>query len=468
MNWRDTFAAAVGRPRAIEGEDMVISNGLMASMVRPASGGVYFLPVDEIVRRQGWRTYNDMLNDDQVKATLKFKKILVVGRQYDLLPADKTPQAAEVAEFVKWCLNQIDFPVVLREAASAFEYGYSLGELVWKRYPVDAAKFPILAKSSSQCVMLSKIAHRDPKELYLSIDEHGNYMGAKQLSMGQEIQVEAEKTWLYSYDSHFGNLYGNSDLRAAYRSWWAKKFIINFWNVFLERMGAPMMMMKYPTGASDNLKETLKQILKNLASKTEVLVPEGVQVQLVEATRGGQATYSDALQFHDNAIARAILLPALFGLGGENEKSRGNDGQSTIQLRLIFKMADGLSNEISKSFMCQVVKQLVAFNYGDDAADTLMPTFFWQDYAEYQATLIADEIRQLHVAGIIDMDQRDINTVRSLVSLPQRGPDDKPDELIRPDPMPPPGGASPPPAANQGNSRADKGGSATGDSTTGK
>lgn len=466
MNWMETFAAAIGRPKAIEGEAMVVSDGLMASQTRPAQGGVYFLPIDEILRREGWKTYKEMMYDDQVKASMHFKKILVVGRDWSMLPANDTPQAKEIAEYVTWCLNKIDFTHTLKEAASAFENGYSLAEIVWDRYPVDAAKFPTLAASSSNCVMFDKIAHRDPRDLQLQMDQHGNYMGVLQLSMGQNITLPANKTWLYSYNKKFGNLYGESDLRSAYRSWWAKKFIINFWNVFLERMGQPMMMMKYPQGASDPLKATLMKILKNLASKTEVLVPDGVSVELVEATRGGTATYKEALAYYDNSIARSVLLPALFGLGGEGGSDRGNDAQSLIQARMIFKMADDLSKEISLSLMCQVIMQLVAMNYGQEAAETLMPKFFWQDYSEYQATLIADEIRQLHTAGIIDMDQDDVNYVRSLTGMRQRGAEDKPDEVVRPEALPPPANGTPPPPASQGNSRADKGGSAKGDSTT--
>jgi phage gp29-like protein len=461
MGLRDLWFAAIGRPRAIEQEQMVVSNGLMASMVRPGQGGVYFLPVDEIIRRKGWTVYNDMLNDDQVKAVLAFKKILVVGRGFEFAPADpKNAQAKEVADFVTWCMNKINLPRVLWETCSALEYGYSLAELVWTRDQYEG----------KQVVCLEKIAYRDPKELYLSIDEHGNFMGVRQVSMGREVQLDPDKVFLYSHNKRFGNIYGDSDLRAAYRSWWAKKFIINFWNVFLERMGQPMMMMKYPTGASDTLKQTLQKILRNLASKTEVLVPSGVDVQLVEATRGGTATYNEALTYHDNSIARAMLLSSLMGLGGESNKSREANGtsQSIIHLQLIFDMADIISQDIAREFILQVVRQLVAFNYGEDQVDALMPQFVWQDYGKYQATLIADEIRQLHAAGIIEMDQTDVNYVRGLLGMKLRGPDDTPDEVIRPEPLPPPGNANaPPPAAKQGNTRADKGGSArTGDSTT--
>lgn len=458
MSWRDafTFKAPVGRPRNVEGESMVVSDGLLASMTRPGGGGVYFLPVDEIIRRQGWRTYKDMLHDDQVKATLAFKKILITGREWELVPGDpKNPKSVEAAKFVTWCLNKIDMPHVLTEAASAIEFGYSLAEPVFGRETKPAQFTNIVG---TQCVTLEKVAHRDPQQLYLNMDAHGNYIGVKQLSMGTEIVLPAEQTWLYSYNKRFGNIYGESDLRSAYRSWWAKKFIINFWNVFLERMGAPMMMMKYPTGAGDELKNVLMGILKNLSSKTEVLVPEGVQVSLVEATRGGTATYQQALEFHNNSIARAMLMVSVLGVGGEDNKTRGSDSQSFIHLRLIFKMADMISREISESFMCQVVKQLIALNYGEDQLEELMPRFVWQDYGQYQATLIGDEIRQLHAAGIIDMDQTDVNYVRSLMGLKLRAPEDKPDDVIRPAPLPPPGNATAiPPAAEQGNGRANKG-----------
>jgi phage gp29-like protein len=463
MAWRDLLFAAIGRPRAIEQEQMVVSNGLMASMVRPGQGGVYFLPVDEIIRRKGWAVYNDMLHDDQVKAVLAFKKILVAGRTFQFAPADpKNAKAVEAADFITWCMEKINLPRVLNETCSALEYGYSLGELVWTRDQYNG----------KQVVCLKKIAYRDPKELYLKIDEHGNFMGVLQQSMGVDVTLDPNKVFLYSHNKRFGNIYGDSDLRAAYRSWWAKKFIINFWNVFLERMGQPMMMLKYPTGASDVLKQTLQKILRNLSSKTEVLVPQGVEVQLVEATRAGNAGYSEALNYHDNAIARAMLMSSLMGLGGESNKAREANGtsQSIIHLQLIFDMADAISQDIARELVQQVVRQIVAFNYGDDQVDALCPEFVWQDYGKYQATLIADEIRQLHAAGIIDMDQTDVNYVRGLLGMKLRDADDVPDEVIRPEPLPPPGNANaPPPAANQGNSRADKGGSATkGDSTTGR
>jgi phage gp29-like protein len=462
MSWMTKLAAAIGRPRAIEGEDMVVSNGLLASLTRPGQGGVYFLPTDEIVRRHGWRTYKEMRVDDMVKACLAFKRILIRGRTWELAPANKTPQAKEVADYVTWALKRIDLDSVFEDVLSALEFGFAIGEKVFERCTYNG----------KQVVALQKIAFRDPATIEIRSDVHGNWLGARQLNLNfigpqagtfePYIELGPEKLWLWTYNGRFGNLYGEPDLRAAYRSWWAKKFIINFWNVFLERMGSPMTAMRYPLGATEEMKQTLKQIMRNLASKTEILIPQGVEINLIEATRSGRADYGAALAFHNGGIARSILMSTLFGTGAETESSRGGDSQSFLQLRILFKMADDVSKAISASLMRQVVKQLVELNFTGDI-DALMPRFIWQDYGQFEGMKIADTIRLLHAAGILDLDQKDVNYARSVLGLPLRDPDDPEDEVIRPAALPPPGSGAPPPSAPQGNARAEKGGDNTTD-----
>ena len=222
-----------------------------------------------------------------------------------------------------------------------------------------------------------------------------------------------------------------------------------------------MTKMTYPTGASDELKTTLKQILRNLSSKTEILVPEGVGIDLVEATRSGTATYEQALDFHNNSIARAILMVSLLGTGGESNKTRGSDGQSHLQLRILFKMADEISQDVIETFMDQAVRQLVEMNFDGDI-DAIMPKFIWQDYGQFEGMKVADTIRLLHAAGILELDQADVNYARSVLGLPIRGESDEDDDVIRPQANPPPGDANaPPPKADQGNQRAKKGATET-------
>ena len=103
-----------------------------------------------------------------------------------------------------------------------------------------------------------------------------------------------------------------------------------------------------------------------------------------------------------------------------------------------------------------VIEPLVAMNF--EGAEDLYPEIVWQDYGEFEGIKVADTIRLLHAAGIVDMDQTDVNYARSVLGLPLRGEDDPPDEVVRPQPLPPPADPNkPPPAADQGNRRSEKG-----------
>jgi phage gp29-like protein len=436
----------VGRPLSIEGESFVVDGEIVRSFLPAKNGGVEFLPVDDLINRKGWKIYRDMRHDDQIKATLTFKKILVHGRSWELKPAEAdNPDAERIAKFVKANLEGINFKRVVREALSALDFGFSLGEII----------FDVREWEGNKHLMLDGIKHRDPSTIKIIADKHGNITEfVQEGSFGEHIRLKPMKVWHYAHQSEFQNHYGVSDLRAAYRNWWAKKFIINFWNVFLERLGAPMTLMKYPLGASDELKRLLKGILTGLSAKSEILVPEGVEVELVEATRSGQASYAEALQYHDNAISRALLVIALLGAGG-SDVSRGADSQSRLHLRILFKMADELGKDLMDTFAAQVIKPLVDMNFEHDG---LYPTFIWQDYGEFEGIEVADTIRLLHAAGIVDMDQEDVNYARSILGLPLRKEGDPEDEVVRPQPLPPPADPNkPPPAADQGNQRTDKG-----------
>ena len=238
-----------------------------------------FLNVDDIIRQKGgFREYKAMKNDDAVKAALAFKKILVYGRAYDLDPASDSEKDKDVAEFVAWNFKRAKFKRIVKEMLTALEFGFSVGEIIWE-YTTYKGK---------PCWALKCVKFRDPETIEFSLERGGDIAAVCQYDwqMGyEEIEIPEDKVLHYAHQGELGNVYGVSDLRAAYRSWWSKKFLINFWNVYLERLGSPTLMMKYPKGASSVLQATLKQILQALGNRAEILVPDGVSVDVLEATR---------------------------------------------------------------------------------------------------------------------------------------------------------------------------------------
>ncbi len=450
--------AQTGRPARQTTESMVDVGASMRSFQPFTTKGmvpggiVEILPVDEIINKKGWGEYRKMLHDPQITSTLQFKKIMIYGRKWDVDPASDSDQDKAVALFVSKALKRLDFKQVLKEIMTAFDYGFSVGELIWEVTRIDG----------KQAIGLKAVKHRDPEYLTVKTDKHGNIKSWVQdnnafsnLRAAQKIELAPDKVIHYAHNGSFSQHYGKSDLRACYRSWWAKKFIVQFWNVFLERMGSPLMATTYPTGATPELKTNLKNIMRGLSSKSEILIPEGVEISLIEATRSGQATYDLALAYHDKEIARALLMIALLGAGG-NDIKRGSDSQSRLHLRTLHKMADEVGSSILWQFNQQVVKQLVDYNFDVDE----YPTVFFQDYGEFEAFEITDAMRLLHAAGIVELDQEDVNFARSMLGMRVREEGDE-DEVVRPAQMPPPASANaPPPAAAQGNTSADKGGAA--------
>jgi phage gp29-like protein len=448
-----------GRPANVEKQVTVASYGQLTTWpIRNRNILEKFeLPVtDDLLTRKGYQIYREMRSDDQVKACLWFKKLLVTGRAWEIQPyggKDAKEEDKKIAEFIEKALkDRVNMNRIVREALSALDFGFSVGEIIW-----EVTDDPNIAEGGPKIVM-KDVKFRDPEWLKIDVDVHGNIMGFRQqtgyMPVLGEIEIPADKVLHFAYQSEFQNHYGVSDLRAAYAAWWSKKFVSQFWNIFLERFGQPMMMMKYPMGASPELKAALQSILLGLSTKTDILVPEGVAVELIEATRAGTAAYGDALTYYDVRISRAILVPALLGMGVDVK--RGSDSQSRLHLRVLMKVVNDLSTDLAYAINKSIINKMVDFNFDTDR----YPQFVFQDYGEYEAVEIADAIREMFNSGILDLDQEDINYARSILGLPLRREGDE-DEVLRS--MPPPLGTSPndPNAtgagATQGNNRARKG-----------
>lgn len=399
----------------------------VASMIKDKRFQLY--NPDDLLHRKGYHVYREMRNDDTLKACLNFKKVLISGREWEIEPAggkNATQEQKDQASFAEDAIRELNFNKTMREQLTALDYGASYGELVW-----EVKEF----KDKGLKIAPSSIKFRDPEWMYVDVDVHGNILMFRQQSGAVPynpygVDVPPEKMLHYAHQSEFSNHYGISDLRAAYAAWWSKKFVTQFYNVFLERFGQPLMMMKYPLGSDNTLKQALQQILTNLSTKSDILVPEGVTVELIEAMRGGTAKYEEALNYYDVRMARAILVPALLGMG--SAITRGTDSQSRLHLRVLMKVANDVSNDLEFLYTEKLVEPIVDMNFPN--VDEC-PKFKFRDYGEYEAIEIVDSAINMFNAGMLDADQNDINYLRSILGLDLRKEGDE-DEIKRPEPAP--------------------------------
>lgn len=101
--------------------------------------------------------------------------------------------------------------------------------------------------------------------------------------------------------------YGQGLGRVLFWPAFFKRQSLGFWTVFADKFGSPSIKGKVPQGALDDQIDSFLADLKGLAQEGVIVVPDGWDVNLVEATRSGTITYGDLCRYMDEEIAVAIL-----------------------------------------------------------------------------------------------------------------------------------------------------------------
>jgi SPP1 gp7 family putative phage head morphogenesis protein len=364
---------------------------------------------DDLARRKGGlKVYDEMLKDDQIKALLAIKKKAVTAPGWDIVPASEDAADIEQAEFVKWVLLNMRGTLKrdIEEILTALDYGFSISEEIWEYIQRGPYKGRVGLKA---------IKTREPHDFDFEQDEHDNITELIQTLGGERRTYPMEKFIHLSYEGRFGNPYGTSDLRAAYRSWWSKNVIVKFWNIFLERFGMPTAVGKYRRGTQQVDIDALEKILEDMQSKMSVTIPEDMKIDLLEAVRQGQAGYDLAIEKHNTMMARSLLVPDKLGYT-ESKSGSYNLGEKHFDFFMV--MVDDLGKEVEESVINeQVIRRLIDYNYPDVEE---YPRFEFKPRTEENKKELAEQFEKATNIGAIDTNEKeDFNFVRRRLGMPE-------------------------------------------------
>jgi len=371
---------------------------------------------DRLVRvKGGLKVYDEMRLDDQVKACLSLKKQAILAPGWEVEPAtEDNPQDQEIADFVTDIFQGVDgsFEYSLWEMLSAMDFGYSLQEKIWKTIEVGrwSGKWGLKALKSKR-----------PHFYTFDVDEFSNIKpdGLVQTGLAtSQVRLPADKFVIYSYQKEFGNWYGTSDLRTAYRAWWSKDNIVKFWNMSLERFGMPMILAKLKT-SDPSKKQEVDNILNNIQAKTSIVAPDGlVDFSFLESEqggsrRGGQSPYEQALAFHNRAIARSILIPDRLIEAGEVGAYAQSRTHFDVFLWVIQKARAELEETVVQE---QLVRQIVEWNF---AGITELPKFRFKPLTEDMKVDFAAAFAEAVQKGAVIPNHEDGNVIRERLGFPE-------------------------------------------------
>lgn len=302
-------------------------------------------PQDALLQLKGngdLLVYQEVLRDDQVKTCMQQRIRAVISRPWEVRAGGTKRIDKQAAEFLDEQLKRLNWDDITEKMLYGVFYGYSVAEAMWA---VDGSK-----------IVVDAIKVRNRRRFGFAPDMRLRLKTSKK-PMGEELPDR--KFWHFATGSdHDDEPYG---LGLAHWHYWPvffKRSGVQFWLVFLEKFGTPTAVGKYPSGTSDDDQNALLSALQAIQTDSAIIFPQGMEAELLEATRGGTADYTSLYDRMDAAIARITL--------GQTASTQGTPGrlgndelQSDVRLDIVKADAD----LICMSFNATIAKWLTEWNF---------------------------------------------------------------------------------------------------------
>ena len=366
---------------------------------------------DDLKIKKGNEVYQKMLTDDQVKPVIQFKKDAVTSREFYFEVGtdengDPREDHQEMSDFFTYMLGQIkgSFTDNLKGILTAMENGFSINEKIY-----DSIEYQDKAMWGLKDIKLRPF---DSFEGGFVSDEHGNITKLNQNVPGQQIEIPLEKVIHFVNDPDFDTLYGRSDLRACYRSWWSKDIAIRFQNIFLERHASGFIWAQVEGRLETVQKTALEAMLRNINTATGIHVPSNVTLH--RENPAATTAFEDAIAQHDKAIAKSVLVPNLLGI--TEQGNTGSYSQSEIQLRAFFWTLGALAKRLEESLDEQLFRQIAKWNFGTED----YPKFKFQPMTLEEAVALSTTWGDLVQKGAVTQSDTDEAYIRNILGFPEQ------------------------------------------------
>lgn len=321
----------------------------------------------------GWRGYDELLRDDQVGQTFDARRLAVISRPWRVDAGGERRIDRAAAELVRATLEHIAWDRVTDAMLYARFYGYAVAEILWRP---DAGG-----------IALDAIAVRDRARFGFAPD--GSLRLRTSRNPNGEVLPE-RKFWVLSVGaSHTDEPYGRGLAHRLYWPVYFKRHGARFWSIFLEKFGAPTVVGKFPSAEDPANVQRLLEAAIAVQTDAAVAIPENMGLALLEASRGGTASYPEWMGYWDAAIAKVVL--------GQTASSQGTPGrlgsddlQSDVRDEIVRADADLISHSANASW----VRWLIDLNLPGAAYPTI-----WRDLEDAE-DLDARAERDVKLQGI--------------------------------------------------------------------
>ena len=290
---------------------------------------------------------------------------------------------------------------------AAFYRGYSVSELVWRLEEKGrwAGRFTLAALKA-----------KSPKQIGFEVDDYLNIEAITSWTpVAGFTTVPREKCVLYIYNPHDELPYGDSDLRSVYKHWWSKDALVKFWNLALQKYGAPMMFAQSSSSGAES--ERLLNLLQSVQQDASAIFPRDVTPQLLQSNMNADA-FVNAVDWHNQQIAQGILLQTL--TSGEGRRSGGR-ALGIVHFNVLLYALENAKADIEAAVNTQIVKLLIDYNYGPLDGGTKYPRFALGAIDEKDIGQLASAYDVLLTHGVVGNREQAVREAFGLPPLEDEG-----------------------------------------------
>jgi phage gp29-like protein len=301
-----------------------------------------------LVHSSDWGAYDQVRKDDRVKAVMEQRVRAVVSQEWDVLPGDEIdPRSRAAAKAMKGQLSHIGLDRVTEKLLWARLYGIQIAELIW-------------GPQENGLIGWDRVRVRHARRF--RFDRNGS-LRLLTRAAPRGVPMPDRHFWVVrSGATHDDEPYGEGLAAWLYWPCFFKRNGIRFWNIFLDKFGAPPARLTYSKGITKAQVNDAMALLRSLNTDSGIAIPEGIAVDLLEAARSGTGDYRELIAVMNAAITTIIL----------SQTMTTEDGSSMSQA----KVHAGVKSEIvkadadllSESFNDGPARWWTDLNFGTDVA----------------------------------------------------------------------------------------------------
>jgi len=355
---------------------------------------------DDLWQKTGdYSVYEDMINDDQVTVCLQLKKDLILGSGFEFMSEDDGQN--DIIEFLADALDDSCLIEGAEEMLTAYENGFSLTEKIFEQ-------------NDQGMVVLKSLKTRHPNTWLIYQDDKGNITKFEQNTVAGRKDIDPDSLIHYVNNPRYQNPYGMSDLRACYAAWFAKRQVIRYYGIFLEKAASPTPIAKYDKNAPDSAVQKIFNTIKKLQASTAMAIPKEIEVEFLEAKSNGEA-YAKAINIFNMFIGRSLFVPDLIGLTGA-ETGGGSYSLGKEQISMFFMHIARRRVALEKIINQHIIWPMIVTNFGFVEN---YPKFKFKPLDDMKAIELAKVWLDAVKSKVFPANDEEINYFRSLCKFPE-------------------------------------------------